>query len=135
MPSQPNGEPTGAKARGEAAEDNSFVSRDTFSNPAVDVLLNTATVEDAQGIERIVAPTTYGFSPAPMEATDEEKQAATDREKLFNQAREKRLNALKGEIKDEDRLLNAPGVGGSDGGTVTADEVEDNKPKAGKKLP
>lgn len=90
-----------------------FTSTDTFANPAEKFLANTQTVVDGLGIERIVSPNTSGFVPAPMEATDEQKEAAKRFEQMFTAASKQRVGQLKAEIKDEDRALNNQADGGS----------------------
>lgn len=90
-----------------------FTSLDTFENPAEKTLANTQTVQDRMGIERIVAPLTSTFAPAPLEATDEQKKAAERRQAMFKDASEKRQASLTDEIKDEDRMPNNQADGGS----------------------
>lgn len=109
----------------------SFVSQDKFDNPHEKALLNTPTVTDANGIERIVGSPTTEWTPAPLEASDEEKAAAERRNKMFDEASKTRAALLKGEVKDEDRALNDPSQGGSQSGTLTEAEKDNLNPQKG----
>lgn len=113
MPTSTDKTTSGAKARAERHDDDTFTSKDTFENPSLKTLANTATVEDGQGIERVVGVSTDAFVPAPTEATKEQKAAATKLEKILADAKETRLAQLKGDVKDEDKQPNVPGDGGS----------------------
>lgn len=111
-----------------------FTNNDVFENPDKQLLTQHATVEDANGIERIVGPAATDFTPAPLEATDEQKKAAEEREGATAKAREARLSALKpaetnsdgsvkSAVKDEDRAPNVPGDGGSQTAPVEGDDT------------
>ncbi len=127
-----DGTKTGSAARADSGDDTSFVSKDTFANPSVKLLANTATVTDGYGIERIVSVGDNDFTPAPLEATDEQKKAMADFDKTLTDARDKRTALLGGsassaeegaknaaklsDVPNEERAPNSPGVGGSQEG-------------------
>ncbi len=96
-----------------SAENGSFLNSDRFDNPDAYGLVAYQTAEDGAGIERIIGPATSAWSPAPLEATDEQKAEAEARNKAFADASKQRLGQLKAQIENEDRSLNAQGDGGS----------------------
>ena len=122
---------TGSRARAAENKDGSFTSNDTFENPSLKALTNTHTVEDGNGIERVVGVSTDAFVPAPTEATKEQKDAASKLEKILEDAKQTRLDALKGDIKDADKQPNVPGDGGSQ--TAGAANPGGSTPDAGAK--
>lgn len=122
MPTTQDGKKTGAAARAEAAEDNSFTSNDTFENPSLKALANTATVEDGFGIERIVGTSTSAFTPAPLEATPEQIKAMEDFQGKLDEAKTQRTALLQGnggkvedlsDVPNEERAPNSPAIGGT----------------------
>ncbi len=94
-------------------DESRFTSLDTFENPAEKFLANTQTVVDGLGVERIVSPNATGFTPAPLEATDEQKEAMERFNAMFSSASKTRQNQLTAEIKDEDRAPNNQADAGS----------------------
>lgn len=94
-------------------KETSFLNTDTFDNPDAKGLVAFQTATDGQGVERIIGPAPTAWSPAPLEATDEQKQAAEKRVQAFEEASKSRQAKLGEEIKDEDRAVNNPADGGS----------------------
>lgn len=124
MTTTQDGKKTGSAARAEAADDNSYVSKDTFNNPALLELTTTATATDAQGIERIVIPSTEAFTPAPMEATDKQKAHLEKFNTTLEEAAKTRSELLSGKVSDNDRAPNVPGDSGSQTGPASATQTE-----------
>lgn len=94
-------------------KDSSFLNTDTFDNPDARGLTAYQTATDGQGVERIIGPATTAWSPAPLEATDEQKQQAEARNASFEEASKARQAQFGEGIKDEDRAENNPADGGS----------------------
>lgn len=131
MPTTEDGKKTGSAARAELDPNgDSFVSKDTFDNPSIKALANTATVTDGYGIERIVGVGGGSdFTPAPTEATPEQKAHMEGFQKTLADAKDERTALLGGGAKDAeegaqnavqasdvdeaDRAVNHPGIGGS----------------------
>lgn len=130
MPTTEDGKKTGAAARAEQAEDNSFVSKDVFENPALRTLTLTGTAVDAGGTERVVVTNSERFEPAPLEATDEQKAHMEAFNAKLESAAKERAALLSTETKDEDRVPNEPYNAGSQTGS-TSDEGAGDKGKAG----
>jgi hypothetical protein len=130
MPTTEDGTKTGAAARAEQNDgsDTSFVSQDTFENPSLKLLANTATVTDGFGIERIVSVGDNDFTPAPTEATDEQKAAMEAFNSKLEEARTERTALLsRSAVSPEEGAQNA--VEASDVGT--ADRAPNNPGDAG----
>lgn len=101
-------------------------SDDEFdNNPALKGISDGQTSVDANGIERVVVPPGTDWVPAPMEATDEQKEHLEKVNKVFDKARETRTAALSGnkvpDIKNADRQVNDPGQGGSQTAALTVE--------------
>lgn len=138
MPKTEDGKKTGAAARAEQAEGgDNFVSQDTFENPALKNLANTATVTDGFGIERIVS-TPSDFTPAPLHASDEQIKAAEEFQSKLDEAKSQRTALLQGsndaeagakaatelsDVDDSERAVNNPAVGGTAVGGSPAKDV------------
>lgn len=102
--------PTAAQQDG---KETSFLNTDTFDNPDAKGLVAYQTATDGQGVERIIGPATTAWSPAPLEASDEQKQLAEKRNASFEEASKARQAQFGEGIKDEDRAVNNPADGGS----------------------
>lgn len=123
-PETPAVEETQPPAEQGPREDNGrFTNIDNFDNPHEKALDALQTAEDSNGIERIVGPVDTTWTPAPLEASDEEKAAAERRNRMFDKASKRRLEQLTGEIKAEDTGVNDPSQGGSQTSTETVAEA------------